>query len=132
MLQKTIEFMNKDVCTELMPEMIPSLLTVSQILLKSILILSMKKDSHRNLCHYTSNQIWDFHSHTFVAGEGVSKVTNANDHDQISWELSQQFLHFSNIFPCPLIDIFLFFFALSTSSHERCCLFIIQIISKPI
>jgi len=27
MLQKTIEFMNKDICTELMPEMIPSLLT---------------------------------------------------------------------------------------------------------
>lgn len=35
MLQKTIEFMNKDVCTELMPEMIPSLLTVSQIFFKS-------------------------------------------------------------------------------------------------
>lgn len=29
MLQKTIELMNKDTCIELMPEMIPSLLTVS-------------------------------------------------------------------------------------------------------
>jgi hypothetical protein len=29
MLQKTIELMNKDTCTELMPEMIPPLLTVN-------------------------------------------------------------------------------------------------------
>ena len=29
MLQKTIEFMNKQTCLELMPEMIPPLLTVS-------------------------------------------------------------------------------------------------------
>jgi hypothetical protein len=29
MLQKTIELMNKETCTELMPEMIPPLLTVS-------------------------------------------------------------------------------------------------------
>lgn len=29
MLQKTIELMNKDTCTTLMPEIIPSLLTVS-------------------------------------------------------------------------------------------------------
>lgn len=29
MLQKTIEFMNKDTCTALMPEMVPSLLTVN-------------------------------------------------------------------------------------------------------
>ncbi|CAF0866949.1 unnamed protein product [Adineta steineri] len=40
MLQKTIELMNKDICTELMPEMIPPLLTV-----------------------------WDFHSHNFIGGD---------------------------------------------------------------
>jgi hypothetical protein len=31
MLQKTVELMNKDICTELIPEMIPPLLTVSNI-----------------------------------------------------------------------------------------------------
>lgn len=108
MLQKTIEFMNKDICTELMPEMIPSLLTVSRILLKSIFVFSIQRDSNENLCHYTSNQIWDFHSHIFVAGEGVSRMTDAND--QISWVLSQKKTNFllSNIFPFPLTDVYLF------------------------
>jgi hypothetical protein len=31
MLQKTIELMDKDVCLDLMPEIIPSLLTVNKI-----------------------------------------------------------------------------------------------------
>ena len=35
MLQKTIEFMNKETCLDLMPEMIPSLLTVNKVQLIS-------------------------------------------------------------------------------------------------
>ncbi len=31
MLQKTIELMNKETCTDLMPEIIPTLLTVNKI-----------------------------------------------------------------------------------------------------
>ena len=31
MLQKTIELMNKETCTDLMPEMVPPLLTVNKI-----------------------------------------------------------------------------------------------------
>ena len=40
MLQKSIEFMNKDICTELMPEMIPSLLTVRIDKKRFVVILS--------------------------------------------------------------------------------------------
>jgi hypothetical protein len=43
MLQKTIELMNKDICTELMPEMIPPLLTV-----KGFSIKYNMKYFHRN------------------------------------------------------------------------------------
>jgi len=39
MLQKTIELMNKDTCTELMPEMIPPLLTVN---FSSFFLLNLK------------------------------------------------------------------------------------------
>jgi hypothetical protein len=41
MLQKTIELMNKEICIDLMPEMIPSLLTVNRI--EFILFFNIKK-----------------------------------------------------------------------------------------
>jgi hypothetical protein len=45
MLQKTIEFMSKEACAELMPEIIPSLLTVS------VELIALVKRSVRDLQH---------------------------------------------------------------------------------
>ena len=70
MLQKTIEFMSKDSCTELMPEMIPPLLTVSKTRFSS-LSLDPKK-TIRHVLSMSLAKVWDFHSHNLAVGESVS------------------------------------------------------------
>jgi hypothetical protein len=59
MLQKTIELMNKDTCIELMPEMIPPLLTVRfRFLNKQLFGIYQKK-------------VWVSHSHNLLGGHSV-------------------------------------------------------------
>jgi len=64
MLQKAIEFMNKDLCLELMPEMIPPLLTVSWKLIVVVVVILISKKMYI--------KVWDANSHNLSATSNVS------------------------------------------------------------
>lgn len=67
MLQKTIEFMSKETCIELMPEMIPPLLMVSRFLFSFIIIYSINYLTKTT----NPNKVWDTNSHNLIGGESV-------------------------------------------------------------
>ena len=63
MLQKTIELMSKEICIDLMPEMIPPLLTVN--LLNIFLFDSLQKNQN-------SSKVWDANSQNLTGTTTVS------------------------------------------------------------
>jgi hypothetical protein len=74
MLQKTIELMNKDTCTELMPEMIPPLLTVNLFFFTVRIEFSLYSSSNtRKLFRIKMNLFLFIFSHGIVKHQVYEK-----------------------------------------------------------